>query len=160
MSSPREDSIRLPQTSLVFDFPATNESSSNTFEVEELVEVIRTHLENMVVNTDAAFLTGLVDVDSGLPSGRGLVIYPNGNILIGNFTNSIRDGSECKAIMQSGGTIQGDLQNGRFSGLGAMTKGENQYEGSSAVSAISPSVCRRRRHIQLLEVLCMAGEEV
>ena len=130
MSSPREDSIRLPQTSLVFDFPATNESSSNTFEVEELVEVIRTHLQNMVVNTDAAFYTGLVAVDSGLPSGRGLVIYPNGNLLTGSFTSSVRDGSECKAIIKEGGTIQGDLQNGRFSGLGEMTKGENQYEGS------------------------------
>ena len=130
MSSPREDSIRLPQTSLVFDFATTNETGSHTYEVEELVEVIRLHLENMVVNSETAFYTGLVDVDSGLPAGDGLVVYQNGNVLTGRFTNTIRNGTECKAVIKGGGNIQGDLQNGRFSGLGSMIKGEHQYEGS------------------------------
>ena len=134
MSSPRDDSIRLPQTTESFDFPMSADSAENIslIETNEILDTIKNHVKDVTLDANTGFYMGLIKIDSGLPSGNGLVVYPDGNILLGHFNNNTRNGTECKAIMKEGGTIHGDLHHGKFSGIGEMKmkQGLVRYEGS------------------------------
>jgi hypothetical protein len=85
--------------------------------------------ENVIISPDGMTYQGDTD-DSSKPSGQGVLIFPNGDRIVGEFKDGFAHGS-VKYLFTTGRIYNGVFQNGKPHGKGVLIL-ENgaRYEGS------------------------------